>query len=45
MSFDEVMLHESGGFRELWDIDIDFAVENLSTRRRNARFGWIKKVE
>jgi hypothetical protein len=36
-SFDEIILRESDGFRELWDID--FPVENLSTRRQNARVG------
>jgi hypothetical protein len=35
--FDEIILRESGGFRELWDID--FPVENLSTRHQYARFG------
>jgi hypothetical protein len=41
--FDEIILRESGSFRELWDID--FPVENLSRRRQNARFGWINRPE
>jgi hypothetical protein len=43
VSFDEIILRESGSLRELWDID--FPVENLSTRRQNARFGWINRPE
>jgi hypothetical protein len=37
VSFSEIILQESNGVRELWDID--FPVENLSIRRRNAKFG------
>jgi hypothetical protein len=43
LSFDERILRESGGFRELWEID--FGVENLLMRRPNARFGWINTPE
>jgi hypothetical protein len=43
VSFNEIILRESDGFRELWDID--FPVESRSTRRRNARFGWINRPE
>jgi hypothetical protein len=35
VSFNEILLRESDDFRELWDID--FPVENLSMRRRNAK--------
>ena len=41
--FNEIILRESDGFKELWDID--FPPENLSTRRRNAEFGWINKPD
>jgi hypothetical protein len=41
LSFNEITLRESEKFRELWDID--FPLENLSVRRRNARFGWVNK--
>jgi hypothetical protein len=43
VSFDEIILRESGGLRELWDID--FPVENLSTRCQNVRFEWINRRE
>jgi hypothetical protein len=41
LSFNEITLRESDGFRELWNMD--FALENLSVRRRNARFGWVNR--
>jgi hypothetical protein len=43
VSFNEIILRESNGFRELWDIDSP--VENLSIRRRSAKFGWINRPE
>jgi hypothetical protein len=33
----------SPAFREIWSLD--FPVEKLSVRRRNARFGWINKSD
>jgi hypothetical protein len=41
--FDEIRLRQSPGFRELWAID--YPPENLSARRRGARFGWINRME
>jgi hypothetical protein len=43
VSFNEITLRESNGFRELWDVD--FPLGNLSSRRRNARSDWINKPE
>jgi hypothetical protein len=40
--FDEEKLRQSRGFVELWDRHPPF--ENLSTRRRQAKFGWINKL-
>jgi hypothetical protein len=37
LSFNKITLRESEGFRELRDMD--FPLENLSVRHRNARFG------
>ena len=37
--FDGEKLRQSAGFRELWSID--FPLDQLSSRRQNARFGWI----
>jgi hypothetical protein len=39
--FNEERLRQSEGFRELWSID--FPLDQLSSRRRNTRFGWINK--
>jgi hypothetical protein len=39
-SFNDRKLRESAVFRELWFID--FPLDQLSIRRRVARFGWIK---
>jgi hypothetical protein len=43
VSFNEIILRESNGFRELWVID--FPVQNLSIRRTNVKFGWINRPE
>jgi hypothetical protein len=39
--FDEQKLRQSRGFVELWDRNK--RLESLSTRRRQAKFGWINK--
>jgi hypothetical protein len=39
--FNEEKLRQSEGLRELWSID--FAWDQLSSRRQNTRFGWINK--
>jgi hypothetical protein len=41
--FDEGKLRGSGGFQELWSHD--FLLDQLSDRRRAARFGWVKGSE
>jgi hypothetical protein len=41
--FNEGKLRESVGFRELWSID--FSLDQLSTRQRAARVGWINQPE
>jgi hypothetical protein len=41
--FDEEKLGGSAGFQEPWSVDLP--VEQLSDRRRAARFGWIKEPE
>jgi hypothetical protein len=41
--FNEEKLRESAGFRELWSID--FPLDQVSTRRRAAKFGWINRPE
>jgi hypothetical protein len=41
--FDEIMVRESAGFQEPWSVD--FPLDQLSGRRRIARFGWINKPE
>jgi hypothetical protein len=41
--FDEVRLRESAGFQEL--SFVDFSLDQLSGRRRIARFGRINKPE
>jgi hypothetical protein len=41
--FDEDKFRQSPGFLELWQRDMPF--ESLSTRRQQARFGWINKLE
>jgi hypothetical protein len=41
--FDEEKFRQSPGFLELWQRDMPF--ESLSTRRQQARFGWINKPE
>lgn len=41
--FNEITLRESPGFQELWRIN--YPPEQLSVRRRNAKFGWINKPE
>jgi hypothetical protein len=43
LSFNEEKLRESAGFRALWSID--FPLDQLSTRRRDASFGWINQFE
>jgi hypothetical protein len=43
VSFSAIILRESDGFKELWDID--FPVENFSIQHRNAKFGWITRPE
>jgi hypothetical protein len=43
LRFDEDKLSASPAFREMWSLD--FPLEKLSTRRQNARFGWIKKQD
>jgi hypothetical protein len=37
----DLTLFGEHGLRELWDMD--FHLENLSIRRRNARFGWVNR--
>jgi hypothetical protein len=39
--FNEEKVRQSEGFRELWSID--FPLDQLSSRRQNARFGRINK--
>jgi hypothetical protein len=39
--FDEQKLRQSRGFVERWDRDTP--LESLSTRRRQAKFGWTNK--
>jgi hypothetical protein len=41
--FNEEKLMQSAGLLELWWIDVH--LNQLSNRRKNARFGWIKKQE
>jgi hypothetical protein len=41
--FDEEKLRGSGGFQELWSVD--FPLDQLSDRRRAARFRWINGTE
>jgi hypothetical protein len=41
--FDEVKLRESAGLYDL--CSADFSLDQLSVRRRTARFGWINKPE
>jgi hypothetical protein len=41
LSFSEITLRESEGLRKLWDMDLP--LENLSVRRRNARFRWVNR--
>jgi hypothetical protein len=41
--FNEIILGESDTLRE--PRDIDFGMEYLSMRRRNANFGWINRPE
>jgi hypothetical protein len=41
--FNEEKPRESAGFRELWSLD--FPLDQLSTRRRAARLGWINQPE
>jgi hypothetical protein len=41
--FNERKLRESVGFRELWDRDYPMSL--LSTRRQNAKFGWVNEEE
>jgi hypothetical protein len=36
-------LRQNEGFRELWSIDLP--LDQLSSRRQSARFGWINKQE
>jgi hypothetical protein len=43
VSFDEMILRESEGFKELWDID--FPLAKLSPRRQSCTFGWINEPE
>jgi hypothetical protein len=43
VSSDEIILRESEGFRELWDID--FSVGNLSPRRQSCKTRWINEPE
>jgi hypothetical protein len=43
LRFDKEKLRASPAFREIWSLD--FPLEKLSTRRQNARFGWINKPE
>jgi hypothetical protein len=43
VSFDEMSLRKSEGFKELWDID--FPVGNLSPIRQSSTFGWINEPE
>ena len=43
VSFSEMKLRESVGFRELWDID--FPLEGLSVRRQRSKFGWINRPQ
>lgn len=39
--FDENLLKDNPGFKELWDANIP--IEMLSTRRRNHKFGWLNE--
>jgi hypothetical protein len=39
--FNEEKLRQTEDFRELWSIDL--ALDQLSSWRQNARFGWINK--
>jgi hypothetical protein len=39
--FDEEKLRKSPPSQEIWNLD--FPLEKLSTRRRNAGFGWINQ--
>jgi hypothetical protein len=41
--FDEKKFQQSRGFMELWERSTH--LESLSTRRQQAKFGWIKKPE
>jgi hypothetical protein len=41
--FDEEMLRQSPGFVEFWECDTPLG--SLSKRRRERKFGWIKKPE
>jgi hypothetical protein len=43
VSFNDMTLGESQGFKELWEIDVP--VGNLSPRRQSFKFGWINKLE
>jgi hypothetical protein len=43
VSFDEMTLRESEGFKELWDIDFSFG--NLWPRRQSCKFGWTNEPE
>jgi hypothetical protein len=43
LRFDKEKWRASPAFREIWSLD--FPLEKLSTRRQNARFGWINKPE
>jgi hypothetical protein len=39
--FDESTLRQSQGFRTFWHRD--YSLEQLSSRRRSARFGWVNR--
>jgi hypothetical protein len=41
--FREDKLHRSQGFQEIWEANYD--LDQLSKRRREARYGWIKQDE
>jgi hypothetical protein len=43
IQFDEEKLRRTRAFQEIWSLD--FPLESLSTRRRNAKFGWINQAE
>jgi hypothetical protein len=43
LAFEEEKLRQSGGFREIWDLN--FPLENMSARRRRSKFGWINEEE